>query len=115
MTRRFLSLAAGFVASVAASSAIACGQMGPVDPTKPTEMVVIRGYGYGFEGGDRPVVLVWSAGGAVAGTAQIDAMGNFEVTVRAPEVPGMHELLVLQGAEDPAPVAVTVTVLGLDA
>jgi hypothetical protein len=115
MAGKFLSLAAGLTALVAASSAIACGQMGPVDATKPAEMVVIRGYGYGFEGGDRPVVLVWSAGGAVAGTAQIDAMGNFQTTVQAPAVPGQHDLLVLQGAGDPAPATVTVTVLGADA
>lgn len=115
MASKLLALSAGLVALAVGSAASACGQMGPVEPAKPGTKVQIHAYGYGYEGGDRPVTLVWAASGAVAGRAQIDATGAFLVAIQAPEQPGQHGLLVLEGDSDPAPASVTVTVLGVGA
>jgi hypothetical protein len=106
-----LALAVGLALTGAAGNASACGQLSHVEPTKPGQRVLIRGYGYGFEGGARPVTLVWAAARSVAATVSIDAQGSFEVSILAPEAPGDHELVALEGEDDPAPMSVTVTVL----
>jgi hypothetical protein len=105
-----LALAIGLTLAGAAGTASACGQLSHVDPAQPGQMVMIRGYGYGFEGGTRPVTLVWAAARSVAATVVIDAQGNFEIAIPAPDAPGDHELVAMEGEEDPAPMSVTVTV-----
>ena len=71
---------------------------------------MVRGYGYGFEGGDRPVTLVWTADGTAAGKAQINSDGDFQVEITVPSTPGNHKLLVRSGDTDPTPVSVTIPV-----
>jgi len=102
---------AGALLLALSGSALACGQMGPVDPTKPGERVTIRGYGYGYKGGERAVWLVWAATGATAGRASIDGNGEFMAEVVAPTTVGQYGLIVRQGEDDPAPAAVTVPVV----
>lgn len=89
---------------------LACGQMSPVSPTPPGTEIVVYGYGYGYEGGDRPVALVWAETGEMAGHSGIDANGNFAATVVAPDTPGLHRLIARQREDDPAPTSVTVPV-----
>ncbi len=100
-------LAAAFLSN----AALACGQAACDEPAAPGKKVDIRGYGYGFEGGDRPVTLRWNSDGFIAGTTQIDPQGNFLVQVVAPDSPGLHQLVVSVGERDPSPVVVTVPVL----
>lgn len=111
MASKLLALAVGLALTGAAGAASACGQLSHVEPAKPGQMVLIRGYGYGFEGGARPVTLVWAGARSVAATVAIDAQGNFEIAIPAPDAPGDHELVAMEGEEDPAPMSVTVTVL----
>lgn len=112
MASRMLALAIGLALTGAAGAASTCGQLSHVEPAQPGQMVLIRGYGYGygFEGGTRPVTLVWAAAHSVAATVVIDAQGNFEIAIPAPDAPGDHELVAMEGEEDPAPMSVTVTV-----
>ena len=100
-------LAAAFISN----AAFACGQVACDEPAAPGKKVDIRGYGYSFEGGDRPVTLRWNSDGFIAGSTQIDPQGNFLVQVVAPEAPGLHQLVVSVGERDPSPVVVTVPVL----
>jgi hypothetical protein len=115
MASKFLALATGLVVMAAGGAASACGQMGTVDHAQPGVKIMVRGYGYGFEGGDRPLRLVWASGQVVAATVRIDATGAFEVEIPAPTTPGTHELVALEGEDDPAPASVTVTVLTIGA
>lgn len=112
MNRKFLSSWFGLAGVVASSAAFACGQMAPVGPTKPGVKISLRGYGYGFEGGARPVSLVWSTG-EIAGNASIDAKGEFAADIIAPNLPGEYSLIVREGDDDPAPTTVTVPVTGV--
>ena len=112
MNRKFLSSLLALAGVAASTSAFACGQMAPVGPTKPDAKISLRGYGYGFEGGARPVSLVWSTG-EMAGTASIDANGEFAVEITAPNLPGEYSLIVREGDDDPAPTTVTVPVTGV--
>ena len=112
MNRKFSSSLLGLAGVVASTAAFACGQMAPVGPTKPGVKISLRGYGYGFEGGVRPVSLVWSTG-EIAGTAAIDANGEFAVEITAPGQAGEHSLIVREGDSDPAPTTVTVPVIGV--
>jgi hypothetical protein len=115
MASRILALITGLALIGSAGAASACGQLSHVDPAKPGQVVLIRGYGYGFEGGQRPVTLVWAASRSIAGTATIDVAGNFEIAIPAPDAPGEHELVAMEGEGDPAPMSVTVTVLAIGA
>lgn len=110
MNRPFQT-AAVVAALLSVSAALACGQAGCDAPGRPGSSVSVRGYGYGFEGGDRPVTLRWAADRSVAGTAQIDTQGSFSLQVTAPDAPGLHKLLVSVGDSDPAPVEVSVPVV----
>lgn len=106
-------LAVGAVLGVCAwGTVLACGQVAPVEHARPGATVEIRGYGYGFEGNDRPVLLRWAHDGSSAGTARIDADGNFNATVQMSKTVGLHKLIVSQGDGDPASVEVTVPVVG---
>lgn len=96
---------------VLGGGALACGQMSPVDPVRPGATVTIRGYGYGYEGGERPVALVWARTGEAAGHASIDGNGDFTAEIVAPTAPGQHDLIVREGEADPAPASVTVPVV----
>jgi hypothetical protein len=96
---------------VLSGAALACGQVAPVGTTKPGGMLEVRGYGYGFEGGDRPVSLRWTNDGSLAASGFIDGEGNFSVMVKAPDGAGVHKLMVAEGESDPAPVEVTVPVV----
>ena len=98
-------------ALLCANVALACGQVACEGPSRPGAKVQIRGYGYGFDGGDRPVTLRWIADDKPAGTALIDGNGDFSVQVVAPAVPGLHKLVVSLGDTDPAPIEVTVPVV----
>ncbi len=73
-------------------SALACGQMAPIDPAKPGAKITVSGYGYGYEGGERPVTLVWASTGALA-------------------APGPHDIIVREGDANPAPTRVTIPVV----
>ena len=84
--------------------AFACGQVGPCEVSQPGGKTTVRGYGYGFEGGDRPVTLVWTADGSVAGKGQINSDGDFLVEITVPATPGNHKLLVRNGENDTVPV-----------
>ena len=95
----------------ASSGAFACGQVGPCEVSQPGGKTTIRGYGYGFEGGDRPVTLVWAADGSMAGKGQIDSEGEFLVEITVPATPGNHQLLVQNGENDAVPVNVTIPVV----
>ena len=110
MKRKIWSSLLGLGGVVASTTAFACGQMAPIGPTKPGAMILVRGYGFGFEGGVRPVTLVWSTGGEIAGTAYIDATGNFAAEIIAPSHPGEYSLIVREGDADPTPATVTVPV-----
>lgn len=106
-------LAGGAVLGVFAwGTVLACGQVAPVEHGKPGGTVEIRGYGYGFEGDNRPVSLRWAHDGSSAGAATIDADGNFHATVQMGKAVGLHKLIVSQGDDDPAHVEVTVPVVG---
>jgi hypothetical protein len=99
------------VGLLASGAALACGQVAPVAQAKPGAEVEIRGYGYGYEGGDRLVNLRWAHGRSSAGTAIIDAEGNFNASVKVPDAVGLHTLLVSEGEGDMAPVEVSVPVV----
>ncbi len=92
-------------------SAVACGQMAPIDPAKPGAKVTVSGYGYGYEGGERPVSLVWASTGELAGRAFIDGNGVFTAEIVAPIAPGPHDIIVREGNADPAPARVTIPVV----
>lgn len=111
MNHKSLSSVLGLAAVLASTSVFACGQMAPVGPTKPGAKISLRGYGFGFEGGARPVSLVWSTGEA-AGAASIDAKGEFVVEITAPGQAGEYNLIVREGDSDPSPTVVTVPVTG---
>lgn len=115
MASKILALAVSLALTGGASAASACGQLDHGGPAKPGELVLIRGYGYGFEGGARPMILVWAGARSVAATVTIDAAGNFEIAIPAPDKPGDYELVAMEGEDDPAPMSVTVTVLAVDA
>lgn len=106
-----LKFAALVAAMLFAGAALACGQVACDVTSRPGASVEIRGYGYGFDGGNRPVTLRWIADGLPAGTARIDDNGDFSVRIVAPDSPGLHKLLVTVGDNDPAPVEVTVPVV----
>ena len=108
--RRFLVACATFLTLVS-SAAFACGQVGPCEDVTPGGKKEIRGYGYGFEGGDRPVILKWGADGSVAAITQIDGNGNFRAVITAPDKIGLHKLVVYQGDYDPDPVVVSIPVV----
>lgn len=110
VTPRAVALAAVFFVALGGST-LACGQMSPVDPAKPGTTVIIRGYGYGYQGGERPVFLVWAATGVVAARASIGGNGEFTAEILAPLAPGQHDLIVREGETDPAPATVTVPVV----
>jgi hypothetical protein len=115
MASKFLALATALIGMAAGGAASACGQMATVGHAQPGAMIMVRGYGYGFEGGDRPLRLVWANGQVVATMARVDATGAFEVEIPAPTTPGAHQLVALEGEDDPAPASVTVTVLAIGA
>src|SRR5215470_6502493 len=51
---RALSFILGLaVAASFSTMAGACGQLAPIEATKPGHLIYVRGYGYGFEGGTR--------------------------------------------------------------
>lgn len=95
----------------ASPGAFACGQVGPCEVSQPGGKTTVRGYGYGFEGGDRPVTLVWTADGLMAGKGQINSEGDFLVEITVPATPGNHQLLVRNGESDSVPVNVTIPVV----
>ncbi len=99
------------IMSLGCSAALACGQVAPCEPSKPGAMTEIRGYGYGFDGGDRSVTLKWIATGQVAATAPIDENGDFVARVAVPQTPGLHSLLATLGNDDPVPVKISVPVV----
>ncbi len=103
--------AVALFAAFFSSAVLACGQVACDEPAAPGKSVQIRGYGYGFEGGNRPVTLRWVSDGSLAGQTQIDPNGDFTAQVVAPESPGLHQLVVSVGDADPTPVNVTVPVL----
>jgi hypothetical protein len=105
---QWLTVIAGLLIGTAA---LACGQVGPIKAAGPGATIEIRGYGYGFEGGDRPVILKWLADRTVAAATQIDGNGDFVASIKAPAEPGLHVLRVMQGTADSAPVEVTVPVV----
>ena len=111
--RQFILGAAA--ASVIAPAALACGQMAPVQPVKAGHVVIIRGYGYGYEGGPRVLILVWEDSKASAGQTEISANGDFAAQVRVPAAPGQYRLVAYEGSDDPAPVTITVRVLDVGA
>lgn len=90
--------------------ALGCGQVSPVEISRPGVATEIRGYGYGFEAGERRATLRWVTDRSIASTAAIDGNGDFVATVKVPAQPGMHRLIVSLGDNDPAPVEVTVPV-----
>ena len=104
-----------FVAAIAAllwvTTVFACGQVACDDVPQPGATVAIRGYGYGFDGGDRAVTLKWVSTRQVVGSTRIDGNGDFTINVVAPDSPGLHKLLVSVGENDPTPVEVTVPVV----
>ncbi len=110
MNHRF-KFAAALAAMLFAGNALACGQVACDVTSRPGASVEIRGYGYGFEGSERPVALHWIADRLLAATTRIDDNGDFIVRVVAPDSPGLHKLLVTVGDNDPAPVEVTVPVV----
>lgn len=110
MIRTLLVQLAGLSLVLASSAALACGQVGPCELSQPGGKTTVRGYGYGFVGGDRPVTLVWTADGTVAGKTQINSDGDFQVEITVPDTPGNHKLLVRSGDADPTPVSVTIPV-----
>ena len=110
MNQKIVSTAL-LLAALSCNVAWACGQVACDEPAAPGKSVQIRGYGYGFEGGIRPVTLRWVSNGGIAGTTQIDGNGDFAIQVVAPDSPGMHKLVVTVGDADPTPVNVTVPVL----
>ena len=110
MNHRF-KFAAVVGAMLLADAALACGQVACDGLASPGASVEIRGYGYGYEGGDRPVALHWVANRQPAGATQIDGNGDFVVRVVAPDSPGLHKLVVTVGERDPTPVEVTVPVV----
>ena len=101
----------GIVLMSVSAPVFACGQGAPCEPTEPGGKTTVRGYGYGYEGGSRPVTLVWIADGTTAARGEIDANGEFEIQVTAPMNPGLHKLFVRQGDRDLSPVEVTVPVV----
>ena len=109
--RHSLLWASALTAAFISNAAFACGQAACDEPAAPGKKVDIRGYGYGYEGADRPVTLRWRSDGFIAGTTQIDPQGNFLIQVVAPDSPGLHQLVVSVGERDPSPVVVTVPVL----
>lgn len=102
-----------FAASAALfmSSPMACGQVGPCEVKRPGAMTEIRGYGYGYEGGERPVTLRWAIDRSIATVSQIDGNGDFVARFAVPAHPGLHKLVIYQGDEDPTPVSVTIPVV----
>lgn len=108
--RRVL-VAAVAVLALASSAAFACGQVGPSECVTPGGKCEIRGYGYGFEGGDRPVTLKWVSDGSIAAVAQIDGNGDFHAVITAPDNVGLYKLVVYQGNDDPDPVDVSIPVV----
>ena len=110
MRRSLIAQLAGLSLVLASAAALACGQVGLCEPSEPGSKTTIRGYGYGFEGGDRPVTLVWTEDGVVAGKGQINSDGDFQVEITVPDAPGNHTLLVRSGDADPTPVSVTIAV-----
>ena len=94
-----------------AAPVLACGQGAPCMPSEPGAKTTVRGYGYGYEGGNRPVTLVWIADGTTAGQGDIDPNGEFEIPVTTPMKPGLHRLLIRQGDGDASPVEITVPVV----
>lgn len=113
MVRALLVLVqiACFSVVLASTAALACGQVGPCEVSQPGGKTTVRGYGYGFEGGDRPVTLVWKADGTVAGRAKINSDGEFLVEITVPPTPGTHQLMIRNGDADPSPVNVTIPVM----
>ena len=95
----------------ASPGAFACGQVGPCDVSQPGGKTTVRGYGYGYEGGDRPVTLVWTADGSMAGKGQINSEGEFLVEITVPATAGNHQLVVRNGENDAVPVNVTIPVV----
>ncbi len=106
-----LKVVAAVAALLLANAALACGQVACDDVPQPGATVAIRGYGYGFEGGDRAVTLKWVSTRQVVGSTRIDGNGDFTINVVAPDSPGLHRLLVSVGDNDPTPVEVTVPVV----
>lgn len=100
------------VAASFSTIAAACGQLAPIEVTKPGHLINVRGYGYGYEGDMRPIILVWEDTKVNAAHAEIDANGDFSVEIRAPLIPGEYKLLAYQGMDDAAPMSVTVRVVG---
>ena len=101
----------GIVLMSVSAPVFACGQGAPSEPTEPGGSSTVRGYGYGYEGGSRPVTLVWIADGTTAARGEIDANGEFAIRVTAPMNPGLHKLVVRQGEGDLSPVEITVPVV----
>jgi len=104
------------VAASFSTIAAACGQLAPIEVTKPGHLIPghlinVRGYGYGFEGDMRPIILVWEDTKVNAAHAEIDANGDFSVEIRAPLIPGEYKLLAYQGMDDAALMTVTVRVV----
>ena len=100
------------VAASFSTIAAACGQLAPIEVTKPGQLINVRGYGYGFEGDMRPIILVWEDTKVNAARAEIDANGDFSVEIRAPLTPGEYKLIAYQGLDDGAPMTVTIRVVG---
>jgi len=110
---RALSFVLGLaVAASFSTMAGACGQLAPIEAKKPGHLIYVRGYGYGFEGGTRPIILVWEGTKVNAAEAAIDANGDFSVEITAPMIPGEYKLTAYEGLDDAAPVTVTVRVVG---
>ena len=101
----------GIVLMSVSAPVFACGQGAPCEPTEPGGKTTVRGYGYGYEGGSRPVTLVWIADGTTAARGEIDANGEFAIQVTPPMFPGLHKLVVRQGEGDLSAVEVTVPVV----
>ena len=101
----------GIVLMSVSAPVFACGQGAPCEPTEPGGKTTVRGYGYGYEGGSRPVTLVWIADGTTAARGEIDANGEFAIQVTPPMFPGLHKLVVRQGEGDLSPVEITVPVV----
>jgi len=102
---------AAVLALALTGSALACGQMAPIDPARPGAKVTVSGYGYGYEGGERPVSLVWASTGDLAGRAFIDGNGVFTAGIVAPIAPGPHDIIVREGDADPTPARITISVI----
>src|SRR5262249_60955313 len=65
------------VAASFSTMADACGQLAPIEATKPGQLIHVRGSGYGFEGGTRPIILVWEGTKGNAAEAAMDTNDDF--------------------------------------